>query len=84
MYLILQTKEEAIIRSREAWEAVLSRKKRAGDVTEFLWDIAVGKDGRAAINISEKPEILTAAELQVVVTDLPRGTGENWEKVRSV
>lgn len=79
-YLILATEEEASNRSRDAWEAVLGRKKHAQDVTEFLWDIDVGKDGRCALVISEKAELLTSAEAGTSVATLPIGKGENWDK----
>jgi hypothetical protein len=81
MYLVLDTEEEAITRSREAWEQKLGRKKNPGDVTEFLWGLDVGKDGRTALVISEKADLLTQAEVIEVAPELPDGKDENWEKI---
>jgi hypothetical protein len=61
-YLIFNTKNEAVSRTREAWVQRLGRPKRAEDITEFLWDIAVGKDGRTAVEVKENFELLTASE----------------------
>jgi hypothetical protein len=81
-YLVFDTKQDAEARSAEAWEQVLGRKKRPEDITEFLWSVDVGNDGRAALVI-DKAEDVTAyvkqeeiAELEVA---LPKGKGENWE-----
>lgn len=82
-YLIFTTKAEAEDRSREAWEAVLGRKKRPEDVTEFLWDRTVGKDGQTALVVLEHLDKLDAAEQAATVTVLPEGKGENWEKPSS-
>jgi hypothetical protein len=81
MYLVVDSEEEAKTRSREAWEQKLGRKKNPGDVTEFLWGWDAGKDGRVALEISEKTEFLTQAETLVAISDLPDGKDENWEKI---
>jgi hypothetical protein len=61
-YLIFPTAQDAVERSRLAWESVLSRKKHPEDVTEFLWGWQVGKDGETALAITEKEELLSSAE----------------------
>ena len=75
-YLIFNTKDDAVQRSREAWEAVLGRKKKPEDVTEFLWSIDVGNDGRTAIVINEKADLLTASE-EIAKTET---LDTNWSK----
>lgn len=75
-YLIFDTKQEADERSRQAWEEHLGRKKRPEDVTEFLWSRNVGKDGRTALVISEKQELLKVPERNAMVETLDA----NWEK----
>jgi hypothetical protein len=75
-YLIFPTEQEADTRSRDAWEAVLVRKKHSQDVTEFLWGRNVGKDGRTALEITEKEELLTASETAAKVITLDG----NWSK----
>jgi hypothetical protein len=69
-----------MVRSAEAWEARLGRKKNIEDVTEFLWGWNVGKDGQTALIISDEADKLTPQETAVLVADLPKGDGENWEK----
>jgi hypothetical protein len=83
-YLILPTEQDAVERSRLAWESVLGRKKHVEDVTEFLWGIDVGKDGQAALIIDSGTEKLTEQEQALVISLLPAGAGENWEKEGSV
>jgi hypothetical protein len=69
-YLIFTTQQEADDRSRAAWEQALGRQKRLQDVTEFLWESLVGKDGRTALTINDKEELLTAPELAAKVATL--------------
>jgi hypothetical protein len=52
-YHIYNTKDEAEQRSRNDWEVVLGRSKRPEDVTEFLYTIQEGKDGRTAVDIPD-------------------------------
>jgi hypothetical protein len=75
-YLILATEKDADDRSLLAWEAVLGRKKHPEDITEYLWGRVVGKDGRTALSITEKEELLTVSETAAKVTTLDG----NWTK----
>jgi hypothetical protein len=52
-YLVFDTKEEAEVRSRQAWEDVLGRPKKPEDVTEFLWPVILHADGRASLELDE-------------------------------
>jgi hypothetical protein len=79
-YLIFDTKEEAVARSAEAWEARLGRKKNPEDVTEFLWGWSEGKDGQTALIINDEADKLTPQETAALVADLPKSEGDNWEK----
>jgi hypothetical protein len=83
VYLILATEKDAKARSAEAWEQRLGRKKRPEDVTEFLWSVDVGKDGRAAIVIAKSEDVATYVkpeENASLEAELPKGKGQNWEK----
>jgi hypothetical protein len=71
----MQNTQQAVERTRDAWTAVLGRPKKSEDVTEFLWGYRVGLDGRAAMDISERAELLTVQEAQATVANLPI---ENW------
>jgi hypothetical protein len=81
-YLIFDTEQDAKDRSAEAWEQVLGRKKHPEDITEFLWAVDVGKDGRAAILIeAEDVDIyVKQEEIAKLEVALPEG-GDNWEKL---
>jgi hypothetical protein len=77
-YLILDSRDAAVTRSREGWEAVLGRKKKTEDVTEFLWGVSQeGKDGKCALYISTEVTRLTAEEQTKVVAELDV---VNWPK----
>jgi hypothetical protein len=70
-YLVMQTRQAAQERTRDAWTTVLGRPKRQEDVTEFLWGTtAPGLDGRVALNISERPELLSPQEQRALVAQL--------------
>ncbi len=48
-YLKFNSLDEAIARSRQAWEAVLGRKKKPEDVSEFLWEVILPYDKSMAL-----------------------------------
>jgi hypothetical protein len=68
-YIIFQTEQDALDRSRLAWEDKLGRKKNPEDVTEFLWHVEVGKDGRAAVIVNDNQDKLTAEDVTVASLD---------------
>lgn len=79
-YLILDTEQQAVTRSAEAWEQRLGRKKHLVDITEFLWGWNTGKDGRSAL-IIDKPEDVTIYVKQEEMTKVEAELDVvNWEK----
>jgi hypothetical protein len=61
-YLIMPTIEDAKNRSRQGWREVLGRNKHQIDITDFLWHWIRGTDGRTALVIQERRDMLTVAE----------------------
>ena len=57
-YLILDSVKEAEDCSRQAWLDVLGRDKRPQDITEFLWGRRVGVDGRTALPIVQREDLV--------------------------
>jgi hypothetical protein len=76
-YLIYDTKDEALGRSRQAWEDNLGRKKRPEDVTEYLWGWSEGKDGKCAMIVEEEESKLTTDEQTKLTATLDEA---NWPK----
>jgi hypothetical protein len=61
-YLILPIVEDAKARTRQGWREVLGRNKHQIDITDFLWEWTVGIDGRTALVIDSRRDLLTALE----------------------
>ena len=69
--LIFENAEDAVTRSRDAWEATLGRKKHPEDITEFLWSVVEhpqSKQGAVVLEDNEKPELTTAEEKAALIT----------------
>jgi hypothetical protein len=76
-YLIFPSEDDAKARSRQGWRELLGRSKRHEDMTDFLWGWHVGKDGRTALVVDERRDLLTAAEKAASVDTLDA----NWDNV---
>lgn len=77
MILIYDTKQEAIDRTASGWQGILGREKFPQDITEFLWPINVGKDGRTALIADERTDQLTDQEI-ASASSIDILTDANW------
>jgi len=79
-YLVVGTEADAQAISREAWESVLGHPKNAKDVTEFLWAVDVGKDGRAAVVASDRQDLIPLSRGGMTTLEALPDDGGNWQK----
>jgi hypothetical protein len=70
-YLVLNTKQAADDRSRQAWTSFLGRTKRVQDITEFLWE-------------RTKPVMKVSVALVIPPSDTSRLTTQERNKLTEV
>lgn len=57
-HLIYDSEDDAKQASRDVWEQVLGGPKKPENVTEFMWGWQTGLDGRSALEITEREELM--------------------------